>query len=798
MIDFYTELNISKSSPVEDINRYLTQEESKWVRREATNPEKAIKMRALIIEARKVFETSATKAKYDRELAMDQKEPMPNPSSRRYESNSEQSDWYRQALSYFDNQEFDLAKAAIERALSQANPNLCNDELYSLAADIYYRNGDYQTALNYINKAIIDRRMPMHYILKAGICRSISLSRNYTGLDCLAECFKNLDTAISLANEIGMPSVAGNAYGIYAFWLYRGGDAVRAEEYARKAVSLGDNWGNADRVLKPIEAERRQREEAEKRKKEEEKRKVYTEAMRSASSQDIPEIESAIRRLQTISDYKDSAQQIQKLKEKIQSIKDKAEKEKAEKERKRKRTIKAISVVLPVLIVIVSVSLFVYNIQHHKCGDNLTWDYNEETRVLTISGSGPMYEYGGNDEDRHRPWEKFIGDIETVFIEDGCTRIGQYSFAYMMSLREVTLPDSVESIGDDAFSGNYLDNIQLPEGVISIEGSPFKNTALETLYIPASVESLDAVAYGINSASHAGIGITEINVDANNLYYTSVDGVLFNKDMTILWEYPAGKMDESYSIPDGVIEIRSDAFSWAENLRSVSIPESVTTLGQHSFSCCGSLVEINIPASVTSLPGQIFEHCGLTEISIPSHVREIGNSAFQNSQLIAVTIQNGTETIGDYAFFNCYDLTSITIPQSVKSIGRNAFADCGENAVIYYAGTESEWEAITQDAAGFDGAVQCLGDISQSQLVGTWYSEEGSILTLRADGSCHYGYEDYDGNGIWYVLDQYIYIDTDALDYEIYALLENGDQSTSLLVTADESATWLDEIFYKQ
>ena len=243
MINYYTELEINPSSTLDEIKKHLTQEESKWVRREATNPEKAIKMRALIIEARKVFETAATKAKYDRELAMDQKAPVPDTSSRGNEPNSNQSDWYRQALSYFDNQEFDLAKAAIERALSQANPNLCNDELYSLAADIYYRNGDYQTALNYINKAIIDRRMPMHYILKAGICRSISLSRNYTGLDCLAECFKNLDTAISLANEIGMPSVAGNAYGIYAFWLYRGGDAARAEVYAKKSNRIGRRLG---------------------------------------------------------------------------------------------------------------------------------------------------------------------------------------------------------------------------------------------------------------------------------------------------------------------------------------------------------------------------------------------------------------------------------------------------------------------------------------------------------------------------------------------------------------------------
>lgn len=373
MINYYTELEINPSSTLDEIKKHLTQEESKWVRREATNPEKAIKMRALIIEARKVFETAATKAKYDRELAMDQKAPVPDTSSRGNEPNSNQSDWYRQALSYFDNQEFDLAKAAIERALSQANPNLCNDELYSLAADIYYRNGDYQTALNYINKAIIDRRMPMHYILKAGICRSISLSRNYTGLDCLAECFKNLDTAISLANEIGMPSVAGNAYGIYAFWLYRGGDAARAEVYAKKAIELGDAWGNANNVLNAIEAKRRQqeeaekcREEAEKRRKEEEKyreeeiirkrkaeqdRKIYVDAMRRALSDDISEIETAIRDLQTISRYKDSAQQIQRFKVKISSI----EREREQKRLKQKRAIETACKVVLVLATVVAV-----------------------------------------------------------------------------------------------------------------------------------------------------------------------------------------------------------------------------------------------------------------------------------------------------------------------------------------------------------------------------------------------------------------------------------------------------------
>ena len=287
MTNYYTELEIDPASTVDEIKKHLTQEESKWMRREATNPEKAIKMRALIIEARKVFETSATKAKYDRELASSHKASKPNTAPNNQEA--ARQDFYNQALSYFDNKEYDLAKVAVDRALSHVNPNICNDALYSLAADIYYHCGDYKTALNYINRAIVDNRIPMHYILKAAIYRNMSLVNYDAEINYFAEYFKTLDTAISLANEIGSTAEAGIAYGLYALWFSQTAnhDKLVVEQYARKAVQLGDSWGNGNKVLKQIElerqAERRKREEAElKRRQEEERRSAEEERRKSA------------------------------------------------------------------------------------------------------------------------------------------------------------------------------------------------------------------------------------------------------------------------------------------------------------------------------------------------------------------------------------------------------------------------------------------------------------------------------------------------------------------------------------
>ncbi len=218
--------------------------------------------------------------------------------------------------------------------------------------------------------------------------------------------------------------------------------------------------------------------------------------------------------------------------------------------------------------------------------------------------------------------------------------------------------------------------------------------------------------------------LTSISVDASNYYFSSKNGILFNKNETALVRFPAGKSG-NYTIPSSVTSIEQDAFSSCGGLTSVTIPSSVTSIGQNAFSSCGGLTSVTIPSSVTSIgkdafkgcsgltavnfnatnctysssifsdcsrltsftigagvkniPNRIFSYCsGLTAITIPSSVTSIGDYTFSGcSGLTSVTIPNSVTSIGDYAFYGCSGLTgALTIPSSVTSIGSSAFSGC--------------------------------------------------------------------------------------------------------------------------
>ena len=118
----------------------------------------------------------------------------------------------------------------------------------------------------------------------------------------------------------------------------------------------------------------------------------------------------------------------------------------------------------------------------------------------------------------------------------------------------------------------------IPDGVTTIGWCSITGCSkLKSLNIPASVETID---YGsLNSCP----SLTSVTVDAGNANYSSKDGVLFNKAGTELITYPAGKSGASYTIPDGVTTINSDAFQDCTNLTSLTIPASVTTIGEYAF-----------------------------------------------------------------------------------------------------------------------------------------------------------------------------------------------------------------------
>ena len=327
------------------------------------------------------------------------------------------------------------------------------------------------------------------------------------------------------------------------------------------------------------------------------------------------------------------------------------------------------------------------------CGENLTWEYNEVTTTLTITGTGAMtdFEYAGS-----MPWNTYKDDITNVNLPNGIKRIGKCAFYECSKLESVTIPSSVESIGQSAFfkctsmnpvtfaAGSALESIEksafsncsglesitIPEGVETIGETAFYGcTGLTSIDIPGSVESIGPNAF-LNCS-----GLTSISVAASNTVFDSRDNcnaiIVSSADSLILG-------CKNTTIPNTVTIIGDRAFQGCAGRTSIPIPAGVTSIGDYAFAGCTDLESIIIPEGVTSIGEYTFNGCSsLESITIPAGVTTIGKRAFQNcSTLEAITLPINLTTIGEYAFYGCSGLTSVTIPNSVTSIGVKAFNGC--------------------------------------------------------------------------------------------------------------------------
>ena len=352
-------------------------------------------------------------------------------------------------------------------------------------------------------------------------------------------------------------------------------------------------------------------------------------------------------------------------------------------------------------------------------GSNLTWTLDSEG-VLTISGSGDMYNYGSSDFSA--PWDGSRSRVKSVVIADGVTSIGEYAFFYCESLTSVTIPDSVTSIGKYAFfCCTSLTSVTIPDSVTSIGRFAFSNcTSLTSVTIPDSVTSIGEYAFYYCKS------LTSMTIPDS---VTSISSSTFASCTSLT----------SVTIPNSVTSIGEYAFYDCKSLTSVTIPGSVTSIGLYAFASCTSLTGIwvaegnshyandasgvlfnkdkttlvqcpgafaayTIPDSVTSIGDNTFDHCtSLTSVTIPDSVTSIGEWAFYwCTSLTSVTIPDSVTSIGDNTFDHCTSLTSVTIPDGVTSIGWRAFSNCTSLTDVYYAGSKAQWKAISISSTGND------------------------------------------------------------------------------------------------
>lgn len=412
-----------------------------------------------------------------------------------------------------------------------------------------------------------------------------------------------------------------------------------------------------------------------------------------------------------------------------------------------------------------------------QCGDDVYWNYDSTTGELTISGTGAMYNYDYwnlKSPFMYTNIKKIcirygvtsIGDsafkscnsLTSITIPNSVTSIGDYVFESCYTLTGITIPNGVTSIGKSTFEGcTSLTSVIIPDSVVAIGNGAFGRCyKLKNVIIPDSVTSIgDSAFYSCNSLTNMtvsdsvitignsafescekltnimiGKSVTSIgesafydcpnlaciNVASENIAFSSDNsGALFDKNKTILIQYPVGNTNTNYIIPDGVTSIGDGIFFGCSNLINITIPDSVTSIGYEAFAGCNKLKSITIPNSVTTIGSCAFENCvSLTSVTIPDSVTTIDENAFrycQNLTSISVdinnityssdsrgvlfsknktiliqyplgnentsyTIPNSVITISNYAFCNSRNLTSITIPDGVTTIGKSAFEDC--------------------------------------------------------------------------------------------------------------------------
>lgn len=230
-----------------------------------------------------------------------------------------------------------------------------------------------------------------------------------------------------------------------------------------------------------------------------------------------------------------------------------------------------------------------------------------------------------------------------------------------------------------AFQGKVsLKSIVIPSNTQAIEWIAFSGcSSLDSLRIPASVNTISEDVFS---------GKVQINVDDTNLTYSSLDGVLYNKNKTTLIFCPTNKTG-NFSIPNTVTGIEKHAFSACQLLTTISIPNTVNSIGYNAFETCLSLESIVIPAAVTTLSEGEFSSCtALKTVTLPNTLTNIGISSFYGcSSLTNITIPNSVSIIDDGAFENCSSLSSINIPLAVTEIWDRSFSNCTALKSIYVA-----------------------------------------------------------------------------------------------------------------
>ena len=327
---------------------------------------------------------------------------------------------------------------------------------------------------------------------------------------------------------------------------------------------------------------------------------------------------------------------------------------------------------------------------------SITWKLTSDG-VLTFTGKGSLGDY-------YTPWlrDDLIGHIKKVVIGSGITYVGSNLFYDCSNLTELTLPNTVQAIGIEAFACTGLRDVVIPDSVTTIYDGAFRYCYdMETLSLGSGVTDIGPAAFERSTA--------KVTLSSKNTAFSLQNNVLFDRNKTTLVQCFNGDA-ATYTVPSTVKELGDYSFAGLDRLETVIIPNGVTRLGEGIFENCKALVKVDIPASVTEIGSEAFAFSGNARVSVaagntaycsrdgalftknmdtllhggaatghytvPNGVVSIENGAFAEAAITGITFPSSLKYVGRIAFFGCTELTSLTIPSTVQALDGQAFAYC--------------------------------------------------------------------------------------------------------------------------
>ena len=357
--------------------------------------------------------------------------------------------------------------------------------------------------------------------------------------------------------------------------------------------------------------------------------------------------------------------------------------------------------------------------------DNLAWEYNESNKTIIISGEGSMRSYLENEPE----WNHLSDEAEQVIIGDRVTNVGDGAFLLFTKLNKVTLGNSIEYIGARAFDSCInLTTVNLPPNLKYIGAAAFNNALLhsadgfilpegliylgESAFYSAFKESFVSIPESLTAIGKGALAncyVEAFKVADANQNYKTIDGILYDKNLTTLINYPALKNSKIFEIPDTIKTIKQDAIETTNNLEKIIISKNVETIEEKSIFWNYGLSYIDVSTdniNYMSVDGVLYSKDGKHLIAYPAasdrdvyttldtteEVQSYAISSAKNLKKLYIT--EGVKSLNWGAIDSCSNLEELHLPKSLNKIDQYALEYNHNLKLIKYASTKSDWERI--------------------------------------------------------------------------------------------------------